>query len=425
VNCDPEATDAKGRPLPPGIRDFYDTRVHFDPESRRFFIFAPARMAKLVNKTTNLPCSKEGGDCINISKRDNPFNRRYWAIAVSKTEDPRGGFHQWMSTEAYIADGPEFTVNHGVMLITRYAATDLRDIQPIGMKAVAFVLSVEDLLDGSRYPRSHKLFRPDFPSYPKIDLSPVTHYGNTANRTFLIGSQDSDVMVYSFKNPADWRNFPAVDRTSVTIASGGKAIRIGDMWQVEHPKYRDGLIYFTRLKEVEPREPNVRNALYAVRLFRLPLKNLSTTPTASVNPADGFLYHLFGTNAPDDSPGDKVSYERPTIAVNKEGHMVVLFCRVGFDTNRVLHPEARYSVYYSDDRGPRSSRIIREGDLTPTWENPDDPEPRKFTIFSPYYRLDYQTAVVDPADDRTVWMISEYGDAATNGYKAVVGKVTP
>jgi hypothetical protein len=423
VNCDPDAADTNGRPLPPGIREFYDTRVHFDPESRRFFIFAPARTTKLVHKKTNLTCSKEGGDCINTSKQDNPFNRRYWAVAVSKTEDPRDGFHQWMSTEAYIADGPEFSVNRGVLVITK--KSDNPDIQPIGLKPAAYVLCVADLLAGSRYPRSHKLFRPDFPSYGKDELSPVTHYGSN-DRTFLVGSRDTEIIVYSFKNPVDWQNFPPVDRTSATIVTpGGTPIRIGDLWQREHPKYRDGKIYFTVHKAVEIREPNVRNALLAVRLLRLPLKNLSSAPTASVNPADGFLYHLFGTNAPDDSPGDKVSYEQPTVAVNKEGHMVILFCRIGFDTKRVLHPEARYSVYYADERGARSSRIIREGDFTSTWENPDDPEPRQQTILSPYYLLDYQTAVVDPADDRTIWMISEYGDAATKGYKAVVGKVTP
>ena len=42
-----------------------------------------------------------------------------------------------------------------------------------------------------------------------------------------------------------------------------------------------------------------------------------------------------------------------------------------------------------------------------------------------YCLLDYQTAVVNPADDRTVRMISEYGDAATKAYKTVVSKVTP
>jgi hypothetical protein len=424
VNCDPDAADTKGRPLPPGVREFYDTRVHFDPESRRFFIFAPARTTKLLDKKTNSACSKEGGDCINTSKQDNPFNRRYWAVAVSKNEDPREGFHQWMSTEAYIADGPEFSVNRGVMVITKYSEN--ADIQPIGMKPAAYALCVTDLLAGNRYPRSHKLFRPDFPSYGKGELSPVTQYGSSNDRTFLVESHDFEIVVYSFKNPVEWQNFPPVDRTSATIVTpGGTPIRIGHLWQREHPKYRDGKIYFTSAKVVEPREPNVRNPLLAVRVFRLPLKNLSTTPMASVNPADGFLYHLFGTNAPDDSPGDKVSYEQPTVAVNKEGHMVILFCRIGFDTNEVLHPEARYSVYYSDERGPRSSRIIRKGDFTLTWENPDDPEPRQQTIRSPYYLLDYQTAVVDPADDRTVWMISEYGDAATKAYKTVVGKVIP
>ena len=426
VNCDPDAKDANGRPLPPAVREFYDTRVHFDPVSRRFFIFAPARTTKFISTTTNLECFEEGDNCPNTNKADNPFNRRYWAFAVSKTEDPRDGFHQWMSTEAYIADGPEFTVNQGLMVVAKYVKTEYRDIQPIGMKPLVYVFSVEDLLQGRAYPRSHKLFRPDFPSYTKGDVCPVTHYGDTAGRTFFVkGEGIGGINVFSFKNPSDWRNFPSVDHTPATLVVGGENVYVSNPWQAEHPKFRDGKIYFTWVKHVVEPVPNGKNGLYAIWLVRMPLKALSTKPAASVNKADGFLNHLFLNNAADDDPDDKVSYERPTITVNKEGHMVILFCRVGYDTKDTLHPEARYIVYYADDRGLRGSQVLRKGEFTPMWKNPDHPKPRQLTIKTPNDQLDYQTAVVDPSDDRTVWMISEYADKEANGYKTVVGKVTP
>ena len=52
------------------------------------------------------------------------------------------------------------------------------------------------------------------------------------------------------------------------------------------------------------------------------------------------------------------------------------------------------------------------------------------TIQTPNDRLDFQTATVDPSDDRTVWLISEFADKADSGetgdaYRAVVPKVTP
>lgn len=412
VNCDPDAKDANGRPLPPGIREFYDTRVHFDPASRRFFIFAPACTTKLISTTTNLECFKEEGDCKNTNKTDNPFNRRYWAFAVSKTEDPRDGFDQWMSTESYVADGPEFMVNQGVMVIAKYINK---------MKPLVYVLSVEDLLQGRAYPRTHKLFRSDFPSYNKGELCPVTQYGDSFGRTFFVKAEAEIINVFSFKNPSDWRNFPSIEHTSTPLVVGGKInFSVSKLRVLGLPRIANG-----RVKHIVEPVPNGKNGLYAIRLVRQPLKTLSTKPTASTNPSDGFLYHLFPNNAADDDPDDRVSYEQPTIAVNEDGNMVILFCRIGYETKSPLHPQARYSVYYVDDPGPRSSKLLQEGDYTPMWKNPKDPKPIQVTIKTPHDQLDYQTAVVDPSDDLTVWMISEFGDAQTNSYRTVVGKVRP
>jgi hypothetical protein len=426
ANCDPDDEDSEGWPLPPGINGFYDTRVHFDPISRRFFIFAPARPCKLVKSNQ---CD-DGGK--NTNKPDNPRNRRYWAFAVSKTEDPRDGFYQWMSTEAYIADGPEFTVNQGVMVVSK-EPWDL-PYQPFGIKPVVYAISVEDLIKGHRYPRSHKFFKKDFPDYVK-DLVPVTHYGDTAGRTFMVQSVVSDLYLYSFRNPSDWGNFSSVETTSKSIVSmAGTDVPVSSLWQAEHPKFRDAKIYFTWMKNIEPRVANGKNALWQIRVVRLPLKSLDTTPTASTEEADGYLYRIVGVgnHAPDDNAGDRVSYEIPTMAVNKHGHMVILYCRVGYeadglhypDTTNLVSPEARYSVYYADNRGLRHSRVLHKGKKLLVWTNDaDEVADTAETIYTPEYRLDYQTAVIDPSDDLTIWMSSEF--AGQDGYKTVVGKVNP
>jgi hypothetical protein len=44
-------------------------------------------------------------------------------------------------------------------------------------------------------------------------------------------------------------------------------------------------------------------------------------------------------------------------------------------------------------------------------------------IYTPSDRLHYQTAVVDPHDDETIWMISDY--AKDDGYHTVIGLVKP
>lgn len=404
VNCDPDAKDPNGKPLPPCIREFYDTRVHFDPVSRRFFIFAPARPWKVVKGLQATAYDDPEGT--NTNKEDNLFNRRYWAFAVSKTEDPRDGFYQWMSTEAYIADGPEFTVNNGVMIVSKQPE-DLSH-QPFGNRPLVFVFSVEDLIEGKPYPRSRKLFPKDFPDYRKGNLIPLTHYGNTAGRTFLVGkntSKETEINIYSFKNPSNWESVLSIDKTQTEIvSSSGTQVEVTQL-NFYPPKFRDGNIYHTMAKRI------IKDKFYAIRLFRLPLKSLSTNPTPSTNKSDAYLYQLFPNRAADDHPDDKISYEASTIAVNKDGHMVILFCRAEHETQAPLYPQARYSIFYADNRGLQGSRVLQEG------TGPSYPKA------IPFNHLDYQTAVVDPSDDKTVWMISEFSDNGT--YKTVVAKVKP
>lgn len=392
VHCDPDAP-----PVAPCIDNFFDTRVHFDPTSRRFFILAEARPLKLVHKTSGAACGKESPTCVNVSKRDNPLMRRYFAFAVSKTEDPRDGFYQWMTTDAHKFDWPLLTVNQGVMVMATNVDTQMLRVSPIGMKPLVYVFSVEDLLQGKPYPRSHKFFPPEFfPSYAQEDVLPLVHYGDTAGRTFFVHAKDETINVFSFKNPTDWRSFPGIDKTS-------KSIKVPVAFDVATSgAFRGGKIYLTWMKR------HVKKKLYSIRLVRLPLTSLTTKPSASTSASDGFLYDNFGTNAPEDDPGDVVSYEIPAIAVNKDGHMVIVYARVGYDTKKPLFPEARYSVFYADDNRPRRSRLLRWGESMqiPPWD-----------------QLDYQTAVVDPSNDETIWVISEFADK--NGYRTVVGKVKP
>jgi hypothetical protein len=104
-----------------------------------------------------------------------------------------------------------------------------------------------------------------------------------------------------------------------------------------------------------------------------------------------------------------------------------MFCHVGHVTKAPLFPEVRYSVYHADGRGLLRSRLLQAGEYMPMEIRKGEQDQ---TIDTPHDRLDYQTVVIDPADDRTVWMISEFADQAdpgesSDGYRTVVGKVTP
>lgn len=412
VNGDPDAPMVGGEADGPRIHEFFDTRVRFDPTSRRFFILASARPQKTIND-------------VKVSTILNPLARRYWAFAVSKTEDPRDGFHQWMTTEAHWFDYTFLAVNQGVMVMATNVGLALLTIPPFGMKPAAFVLSVDDLRHGNPYPRSHKLFPPDFPlpagSKAYADVVPLTHHGDTAGRTFFINAGGTTINVYSFRNPSsDWRDFPSVDHASATVVSAsGAAVPVSN--PTEGATFRNGKVYLTWQKTIVDHKPDVQNGVYAIRLLRLPLESLATKPVISTSAADGYRYLLFpNESSGEDAPGSVVSYDNPSITVNAHDHMVILYCRVGYG-NPQIFPEARYTVYYAGESKPRHSELIRAGTAMP-FERDEDGKTLS-TVLTPNQRLDYQTVVCDPSDD-AVWMVSEFANTQTN-YRTVVGKVTP
>lgn len=233
--------------------------------------------------------------------------------------------------------------------------------------------------------------------------------------------------VFSFKNPNpsdDWQKFPALERTTASLVVSGTKVPVGSGLL---GAFRDGKVYLVWMKKDVAPTPNGVNGLYSIRLVRLPLKSLATKPTASVKAADGFLYRNFGRNAAQDDPDDLVSYERPEITVNSDGHIVIVYGRVGYQTKVDLFPEARYSVYYDDERGLRPSRLLHVGEYMPMEVKSGETDQ---TIETPNDQLDHQFATVDPVDERRVWMISEYARKAkspdeTDDYRTVVGRVTP
>lgn len=82
---------------PTTISEFYDTRVTYDPVTKRFVILSAARQP-----STSVI--------------------RYFAFAISKTQDPRDGFFQYMTTESNYRDFPRLVVHNGMILQGHNAA---------------------------------------------------------------------------------------------------------------------------------------------------------------------------------------------------------------------------------------------------------------------------------------------------------------
>ena len=407
VYCDPEASGR--RPVCISGNDaFFDMRSHFDPTSRRFFVAASVRSGcKCVLPTTGECTDNDDKAGINTNKADNPLVRRYFAFAISKTEDPRDGFDQWITTEAgRTYDHPLTAVNDGVMVLMAGPSEATFQTHPFGMKPKVFVFSVEDMLAGRRHLRSHKLLAADVLVPTESRLIPLRHYGNTGGRTFFVRPESTakTIFVYSFRNPSDWSEFPPLEMAP-DAADLGVDVHAPD----DTGFFRDGKIYFAWHK-LHPAEGG-SSTRYSIRLVCVPLLALATNPVPSVNPADGFFYRVFGIRSSSDGPQDLISYVQPDAVVNGDGHVVVAFARVG--SNVALAPEARYKVFYADGRGDSGSQLLKAGNYLPT-KTPDQ-------------YLDYQTSAIDPSDDRTVWMMSVFASIVNrkSSYRAVVAKLVP
>ncbi len=380
----------------PCVDEFYDTRCIYDPRTRRFFICCAAR--------NQIWPTKPGGD-FGI------LGRRYFAFAVSKTGDPRDGFRIWFwKDNKRIADWPDVAVNGDNFIVTHRTEQS--------GKPLAYVFSVAAMLQGkSSLP--HWTYNASDLGGDETTLTPVTHFGDTGGLTYLVRRAGFEFQIFAFHgSPAETGPPPKLLRTSVTFETNPLG-RFGS------PIYREGNIYFTSWTKITERVPDVGGPRMGVRIVRIPVKKLSAGRIkASTDKTAGFLDHTFGKNAPEDAPGDLVSYELPALAVNKNGVMVMVYGRVGVTTQTPLFPEARYSVYYPNEARQRRSRLLQKGDFLPTFVH-DGETKETARHYVDKKVIDYASAVVDPRDDRTVWMIHKFADKAEGGYKTSVGAVRP
>jgi len=195
-------------------------------------------------------------------------------------------------------------------------------------------------------------------------------------------------------------------KTSVTLGEAPSMLRAGAV-------YRNGRIHFVCVKKVQEGAPE----RYSVRVVRIPVAVSANAISASTTGAQGFLDWFFGRNALEDAPSDLVSYELPSMAVNKEGEMLFGYGRSPVQTQNPLMPEARYTLWYAGEAKQRRSHLLQAGSYQPV----KDGAPINF-----YGKGDFTSTVVDPADDKTFWTALFYGDPSRPGaFKTVIGKVAP
>jgi hypothetical protein len=191
--------------------------------------------------------------------------------------------------------------------------------------------------------------------------------------------------------------------------------------------FRDNTLHISGSITMTERVPNKHPPRLSVRAIRIPFSQFSTSGVTVHAP--GVVDTFFGNNAPTDAPNDLVTYDKPHSAVNSLGDTIFVYGRTGVVTQHRLKPEVRYSVWIHGENTQRGSALLKEGTWWPTWlyDEADDNLPAETTptVITHAYQIDYATAVVDPKDDKTFWVIHEYADGATSSWKTVVGVVDP
>ncbi len=410
----------------PCINEFYDERIAYDPYRQRFFIQAAAR----------------GGVFLDEAKTadENARARRYYAVAVSRTVDPRDGFEQWITTESNYTDWPRIASADGVLVTALNGCKgsdavcgkdEFADL-PLMARAqrpMAVVFNMDDMIAAGERPRNWKIDPASVGGGGTV--IPVIHRGPTDGWIYFIGQSRNageSVTLYRFKQPADWSTKPELKSATAALKGGTSGFGEGATFQA-------GKLYFAGADRVAERKPNVEPERFMVRGVRIDVSSSATGFALAPCPSQGCLVFEFGGHDMDDATGDLLSYELPSMTVNKAGDMLVVHGRTPVKTAHPFPQEARYRIFYHDARGLRDGALLHAGtdvltgvfcakpksDTLPTAEN-------FFHVHgaaegcSDQRHQDYASAVVDP-DGTDFWLALAF--AEKNTFKFVAGKVTP
>lgn len=386
------ATNADGSPNPDNINlisptvisEFYDTRCYYDAGSKRFVILSAAR---------------EPGTTVI----------RYYAMAVSRTEDPRDGFQQYMTTESNYRDFPRMTVQGDRIYVAHNAAAPAAE----GERPVLSAFPLSQMRQGKIEPPNWQYYPSDLNGARRIFI--VAHYGDTGGMSIAFDIRKGDPILRTIA-------FPLAGAANLTPVPVFSEVTLGSqaMWPGPHGVFRNKKLYLCGNVQITARVPNVAPPRNSVRVIIVPFSQFSTGDVTldSAKVVD----HFFGLNAKSDDPTDKVTYDFPGIAVNKNGDIFFGYGRTGVTTVNPLFPEARYSLWYNGEPKQRRSRLLQAGGYQPTSVFSGE---TMATSDTHIYKLDYATAVIDPLDDLSFWFIHEYADAPTTSWRAVAGKVDP
>jgi hypothetical protein len=389
IPCDPD--DPLSDASRACVREFYDSRVVWDPMHKRFWIESAARNHLWF-------CTPSATEPCTDPKWSRTQPRRFIAVAVSRTDDPRKGFHRYILVDEY-ADWPKMAVQDRYLVLGHMSSSNV------------YVFDADKLADGNPGHGPVRLAKLDASSAPGWRyINPVTHHGPTGDVTFLVGTDGTDKLtVFGLLNPDPTRAAKPVVVRGPPVSLGRK---LGSF--TNNAVFRDGKLYLS-WDECAPGA--VRCAPRRVRAVRVPARRDggNSALVVSTDPAQGFLDVTIGGRDAGDPPDDTYDYQKPVMDVTAQGDMVIGYARRGLQTRAEVSFEPRYSIVYHGETTARPGVSVRRG----TWrEAPDVDDNGKAGI-------DLAGAQTDPSDDRTVWISHVLADEEIHWFRQITMAVRP
>jgi hypothetical protein len=345
------------------VNEVYDARAYFERDgsgSGRWWIEAQGRNQMWVDTT--------GGRCPANGIRPKA-SRRYLFVAVSRTENPNDGFHEYVLARDY-ADFPLMSVNNGRLLLAHWDSKKV------------FVFDSDKLAAGTNTdPFLGQYGDADFTASGRI--TPVTQYSGDSGASFILGESGNDLHVYAFIDPT---KSPAHD--SVTLDQHPD-------WYMQ-PVLRHGKFYLAFSNEAD-----AATERRAVDVFRVPVT--VTKSPLKVDVTKGKSHRFSNADS---------TLERPGIEVETNDAVLVWFMRIGL-TGDNPKPQTRYHVHYPSDGelNFRDGFTLRAGDGAVTGD------------LQSYADIDLPGGNSDP-DAVAFWITHAYS-SATGGKRQVVAQIKP
>ena len=401
----PAACDSPTYPVTSGnrycINEFYDLRVWFDPGGDRFVLLAHIRNPLWTDIWDDQKAFTDsvgacgvyrpagGGDNMPVPHPSHcALARRHAVFAVSRTEDPRDGFHTWAVTQNNYQDWPWGSVNaEGNTFVIGHKGTEMNH----GTVAVVFRLA--DLRGGSATP-AWFAYTPQH-LWGHLNPAPVAHHGAGAGLgglTLMVtsrqGSAGDSLLVFGFPAPTGQGVRPTPVRAAVRLPG------LDIPGWMARTVYRAGFLY-TTWEAVEPTPEGYQ--IFRVRTARIPIALSGNTLSLPLS-APAYRHSWLGKQTLGSAFHDD---RHPSLAVNSAGDLMVAWHRAGGE-------QVLYSVWRAGNVPPGPEVIVHSR------TNPD---------YMPS-RVDYAWAVTDPLDDLT-WWFAHNGKRSNGTPETLVVRVRP